>query len=296
MPGRVGFGIEKVDQMLGGGLLPGTLTVVYGATGVGKTHLGLTFAFHGERYEGARGLIFDMTAQGDSQRHDEYAKRLFGWELEAWNHTVWPGQPDPFPPPLALERMRYCHQFDYGGRLEEYQVRKPEGREFRRTWLAAYAQRWRAVIPFFYFQFAAGARRVVVDGVDPTQVPLESVQLYTFNELYRKIIHQDGEVLGMEILIPVWRHRDFIEQHRYDHREVATLLLVTTQETLLPDLIARKVGEGDVGAWANTILVMGKQIKGGEVGRGLYVGKHRGSACSSDIAEYVITEQGLVFP
>ncbi|MGH7423759.1 MAG: RAD55 family ATPase [Candidatus Methylomirabilales bacterium] len=296
MPGRVKFGIEKLDQMLGGGLLPGTLTVVYGATGVGKTHLGLTFAFHGERYEGARGLIFDMTARGDSQRHDEYAKRLFGWELEAWNHTVWPGQPDPFPPPLALERMRYCHQFDYGGRLEEYQVHKPEGREFRRTWLAAYAQRWKAVIPFFYFQFAAGARRVVVDGVDPTQVPLESVQLHTFNELYRKIIHQDGEVLGMEILIPVWRHRDFIEQHRYNHREVATLLLVTTQETLLPDLIARKVEEGDVGAWANTILVMGKQIKGGEVGRGLYVGKHRGSACSSDIAEYVITEQGLVFP
>ncbi|MGH7382406.1 MAG: RAD55 family ATPase [Candidatus Methylomirabilales bacterium] len=296
MSRRVSFGIETLDQMLGGGLLPGTLTVVYGATGVGKTHLGLTFAFHGERYEGARGLIFDMTARGDSQRHDEYAKRLFGWELEAWNHTVWPGQPDPFPPPLALERMRYCHQFDYGGRLEEYQVHKPEGREFRRTWLAAYAQRWKAVIPFFYFQFAAGARRVVVDGVDPTQVPLESVQLHTFNELYRKIIHQDGEVLGMEILIPVWRHRDFIEQHRYNHREVATLLLVTTQETLLPDLIARKVEEGDVGAWANTILVMGKQIKGGEVGRGLYVGKHRGSACSSDIAEYVITEQGLVFP
>ena len=33
--------------MLGGGLLPGTLTVVYGATGIGKTHLGLTFADHG---------------------------------------------------------------------------------------------------------------------------------------------------------------------------------------------------------------------------------------------------------
>ena len=29
--------------MLGGGLLPGTLTVVYGATGIGKTHLGLAF-------------------------------------------------------------------------------------------------------------------------------------------------------------------------------------------------------------------------------------------------------------
>ena len=189
---RVRFGIGKLDQMLGGGLLPGTLTVVYGATGIGKTHLGLTFAVTGERYE--------------------------------------------------------------------------------------------------------GVRRVVVDGVDPSEAPHESVQLYTFDELYRKIIHQDGEVLGMEVLIPVWRHRDFIQEKRYDHREVATLLLVTTQETLLDDLIARKIGEGDIGASANTILVMGRRMGQGEVGRALYVAKHRGSACSAEIAEYTITDQGLVFP
>ncbi len=45
--GRVRLGIQKLDEMLGGGLLPGTLTVVYGATGIGKTHLGLTFAVNG---------------------------------------------------------------------------------------------------------------------------------------------------------------------------------------------------------------------------------------------------------
>jgi KaiC/GvpD/RAD55 family RecA-like ATPase len=99
----------------------------------------------------------------------------------------------------------------------------------------------------------------------------------------------------MGILIPVWRHRDFIEEKRYDHREVATLLLVTTQETLLDDLIARKVGEGDIGASANTILVMGRRMGRGEVGRAVYVAKHRGSACSAEIAEYTITERGLVF-
>ncbi|MEE9182346.1 MAG: ATPase domain-containing protein, partial [candidate division NC10 bacterium] len=91
MSGRVKFGIEKLDQMLGGGLLPGTLTVVYGATGIGKTHLGLTFAVNGEHCEGARGLIFDMTARGDSQRHDEYARRLYDWELEKWDHSIRPG-------------------------------------------------------------------------------------------------------------------------------------------------------------------------------------------------------------
>ena len=40
--------------MLGGGLLPGTLTVVYGATGIGKTHLGLAFASHGAGRRRAR--------------------------------------------------------------------------------------------------------------------------------------------------------------------------------------------------------------------------------------------------
>jgi hypothetical protein len=50
--------------------------VVYGATGIGKTHLGLTFADHGHRADGARGLVFDMNGRGDSQQHAEYAERL----------------------------------------------------------------------------------------------------------------------------------------------------------------------------------------------------------------------------
>src|SRR5439155_19992380 len=44
MTSRVSTGVERLDAMVGGGLLPGTLTVVYGATGIGKTHLGLVFA------------------------------------------------------------------------------------------------------------------------------------------------------------------------------------------------------------------------------------------------------------
>ena len=41
---RQSFGIEDLDRNLGGGLLPGHLTVVAGATGVGKTQLGLRWA------------------------------------------------------------------------------------------------------------------------------------------------------------------------------------------------------------------------------------------------------------
>ena len=36
--------VPGLDQRLGGGLLPGTLTVVVGASGIGKTQLGLQFA------------------------------------------------------------------------------------------------------------------------------------------------------------------------------------------------------------------------------------------------------------
>ena len=61
--------------MLGGGLLPGTLCVVYGATGIGKTHLGLHFAHAGESADGAPGIVFDLNARGDSQQHAAYASR-----------------------------------------------------------------------------------------------------------------------------------------------------------------------------------------------------------------------------
>ena len=41
---RLATGVEGLDELLGGGLLPGTLRVVVGSTGIGKTQLGLQFA------------------------------------------------------------------------------------------------------------------------------------------------------------------------------------------------------------------------------------------------------------
>ena len=54
-PARLSTGVDGLDALLGGGLLPGTLAVIVGATGVGKTQLGLQFAAAGERQEGRRG-------------------------------------------------------------------------------------------------------------------------------------------------------------------------------------------------------------------------------------------------
>ncbi len=51
---RLSTGVPGFDKLLGGGLLPGTLTVVAGATGIGKTQLGLQFAHAGRRRKGGR--------------------------------------------------------------------------------------------------------------------------------------------------------------------------------------------------------------------------------------------------
>jgi hypothetical protein len=118
--------------------------------------------------------------------------------------------------------------------------------------------------------------------------PADSIQCFIFDELYRKAIHRDAETLGMEICLPVWKHREFIDAHRYDHTRITTLLLVTTEETRLEDLLARKVATGDVGATANTIIVMGSERVGARLARMLCVVKHRGSAMSDEIAEYRI--------
>src|SRR4030095_10966617 len=76
MTTRVSTGSPKLDEMLGGGLLPGTLTVAYGATGIGKTHRGLGFCHQGWEADGEPGIVFDMNARGDFQQPHAYAARV----------------------------------------------------------------------------------------------------------------------------------------------------------------------------------------------------------------------------
>jgi RecA/RadA recombinase len=291
---RISMGLERLDEMLGGGLLPGTLCVAYGATGIGKTHLGLHFARAGETADGAPGIVFDMNARGDSQQHAEYASRLYGWNLRRWMHTVTP-MAEPFPSQAQMT-AHYCDALPWVGKIRDYQVATPDGGfELDWNWKSEYNHAMYTVRPFVYFHLGAGCRRIVVDGIEPMDVPGDYIQPFLFDELYRKVIHRDSETLGMEICLPVWKHREFIDSHRYDHAAVTTTLLVTTEETRIEDLIARKVASGDIGAVANTILVMGSERVGNRLGRFLCVVKHRGSAKSDEIAEYRVTERGVEF-
>jgi KaiC/GvpD/RAD55 family RecA-like ATPase len=92
----------------------GTLTVVLGATGIGKTQLGIQFLDHGRAQEGERGVLFDMTSRGDNQSHEEYADRLCQWTLRAFEDDG--GPPAEFIWDKSRARRDVCRLFKQVGR------------------------------------------------------------------------------------------------------------------------------------------------------------------------------------
>lgn len=78
--GRVTTGIEGFDEMLGGGFLPGSLVLVRGAPGTGKTSLALQFLIHGATACDEPGLLISFEEFPNSFYRD--AESL-GWDLRA---------------------------------------------------------------------------------------------------------------------------------------------------------------------------------------------------------------------
>src|SRR5207253_6244922 len=111
---RLSTGVAGLDDLLGGGLLPGTLTVIVGATGIGKTQLGIQFANAGMNQEQRRGILFDMASRGDSQNHAGYALRLCDWKLEACGYHEQVDLADFYS--AQRHHGEYLHVFDYVGK------------------------------------------------------------------------------------------------------------------------------------------------------------------------------------
>jgi circadian clock protein KaiC len=74
---RASTGIAGLDEMLGGGLPRSSSTVVQGATGTGKTLLGLHFLLEGAR-RGEPGIHFTLEETADQLRG---IARALGWDL-----------------------------------------------------------------------------------------------------------------------------------------------------------------------------------------------------------------------
>ncbi len=277
--------------MLGGGLLPGTLTVVVGATGIGKTQLGLQFAQAGQAQEGRPGVVFDCAARGDSQNHHRYAQRMFGWSLHDAPADRQPLLDDFFARLGESPPGDYLHVFDYRGqRVTQRDLDFDSWRE----WQAELNAKLRAAIAFLYGNFVLGCRRVVVDGVEPANRPGESIQLNLFEYVYHQVLRKEPEWVARDLFREKYRdNATAAAAHVYSTGEIGCLLLLTSAETMLDDLISRSLDEGDALSNANTLIYMGKVRDGLTMSRALYVAKHRGSACSETIAPYAIGEHGI---
>ncbi len=288
---RQSTGIAKLDQLLGGGLLPGTLTVLVGATGIGKTQLGIHYANAGQHDESRRGVLFDMTARGDAQSHDAYAQRMAQWQLQSVDPHAHPDLNNFFA--SADGRGDYLHIFRQQGRRV---TRGDLDWDQWRAWQAELNARLSATIAFFYGNFIAGTRRVVIDGIEPTDRPSQSIQLEMFEYIYHQILRKDPEWVARDLFREHYREQaNSIAEHRYDPSQIGCLMLYTSHETMLEDLISRPLDEGDALANANTLIYLGKLRDGNRIGRGLYIAKHRGSACSEEIVPFSIDDRGLVF-
>lgn len=286
---RHSTGNERLDAALGGGLIPGTLTVVMGATGIGKTQLALSYCNAGRQQEGTRGIIYDLTTRGDCQNQPEYAQRIHNWTIRTRNLI------DRLDPSVVWNatdiRSDYLHVFNRGGRRVTIGDMQPEEwQEFK----ADLMRRLDQTIAFFYGNFVHGVRRAVVDGVEPTERDADSFQFHLFDYVYHQILRKEHDWLARDLFRVHYRSQEnLVHQHAYDHSEISGMLSYTSHEVMLDNLIERPIQSGDVLSNANTIILMGKTRTGSRIGRALYVAKHRGSACEESIVPFTINDSGL---
>jgi KaiC/GvpD/RAD55 family RecA-like ATPase len=288
-PQRLSTGVPGLDECLGGGLLPGTLTVVVGATGIGKTQLGLQFAHAGLGGEKRSGVIFDVCARGDSQNHAQYARRMAGWDLHCVAGQDHTDLSDFYSPGRVFGD--YLHVFEYSGRRV---TRQDLDWDQWRNWQAELNAKLQSAIAFLYGNFVAGARRVVFDGIEPTDRPHESIQLNLLEYVYHQVVRKDPQWVARDLFRQDYRQQAAAAaEHVYDPAAIACMLLYTSHEMMLDELISRPLDEGDVLSNASTLIYMGKIREGHHLRRALYIAKHRGSHCTDEIQTYTIDDRGL---
>ena len=286
---RQSTGVPGLDERLGGGLLPGTMTVLVGSTGIGKTQFGLQFANAGLRQEGRRGVFFDMATRVDSQGHHAYAERIANWTLRDED---------------SEGRIDYERFFDESRVIGDYfRALTYKGRRVTRRdmefeqwndWQAELSKHLDATIAYFFGHFVRGVRRFVVDGIEPVDHQGESIQFELLEYVYHQIIRKDADWVARDLFRQHFRANEAtIRNHLYRKEDVGCLVLYTSGETSLDAMIDKPLDEGDLLAGANTIIYLGKIRDGTKFRRALYVSKHRGSVCPDEILPFDINDHGL---
>lgn len=285
---RVSTGWSELDSLLGGGLLPGTMTVLLGATGIGKTQFGISFAHQGLESDGRCGVVLDLAARGDSQNHQPYAQRMRNWDLPAATQV----------PPIGPNFFQECKQLGAYwkalDRIGHRVVLDPSDTDAKDAWQREINRRTQDTLAFLYGSLLAGTRRVVIDGIEPAGRPEDSVQVELIEYLDHQLLHKDCEWVARDVFRQHFRTLESqVLQHRYDQKSLSCLALCTSHETMLDALIEKPLADSDLLANANTLIYLGKIRDGHRMKRALYIAKHRGSACDEQIHFYEIDDQGL---
>ena len=323
---RLTTGIAKLDDILGGGLIPGKKTLVYGATGVGKSVLGVEISHAGIQAEGHPGIILDVSHGLDSQSQLEYARGMLGWNLKNWmnlNQTAFT--------PDDLKSSAYLNTLLGLIKLNQYDLRHPR-------WLAQ---------NFFSYHLPR-TRRIIVDGSEPYEMPSSSKTLNEiksfFNELERlnevHVITRNADFEVEPLPLNAKRYWNLTTsgddvakyvqtgegQTKYGHynagsinwdryilrpngqkeanakaesvksNSIASVVMQTTEERDIFKLANQKAPAGSLDSEVSTVIVMGflpitEQRQ--EQRRALVVIKYRGSTYDGLMAEYQITNRGL---
>lgn len=261
--------------------------MVIGATGVGKTQLGMHFGEAGRSAEGRAAAILDLSSRGDSQNHSGYTSQMFGTKLT----TIDPRSEvvvDPFSngrPADVLPFLGYS-----GRRVLRSQLDVDEWH----AWQSELNRRLPLLSRFIYGHLIHGTRRFLVDGIEPQDAPEDSLQLNLLESVYHRMLRIEHDWLAREVFREHFlRLQPQVIENAYDHSASSTVVLVTTTQSMLEQLMTQPIAAGDLAAGANTVILMGRALANGKMTRGLYIAKHRGSFADDRILYFDIDNKGL---
>ncbi len=257
--------------------------MVIGATGVGKTQLGLHFAAHQ-----GNAAIIDLSSRGDSQNHAGYTARWFGKSLTT-SDLAEAGSGDPF------ESVRPADVLPFLGYSGHRVLRSQMDVDQWHTWQSELNRRLPLLHRFVYHHLVHGTRLFLVDGIEPQDSPEDSLQLDLLETIYHRMLRKEHDWLAREVLRQDYkRFEPNVMQAAYDHQLNSAIVLVTTKHSMLEHLMTQPLADGDLAAGANTIILMGRNLVQGRMTRGLYIAKHRGSYTDDRIHQFDVTDRGLV--
>ncbi len=289
MTDRIPTNLDELDRALGGGLVPGTLTMVVGATGVGKTQLGMHFIHPPNAGQQRQGTIIDLSSRGDSQNHQGYSGRMFDRPLSVagaeGGEDLEKESADP--PPDILQFLGYS-----GRRVLRDQMDTDQWH----SWQSELNRRMPSLFRFVYSHLTHGTRRFLIDGIEPQKASSDSLQMELIEMIYHRMLRKEYDWLAREVYRESFRRLESkVHENAYNYDEAAAMVLVTTKSSMLEQLITEPLDDGDLAAGANTVIFMGRVLQDGKMQRGMYVAKHRGSYADQSIFRFDINEQGIQF-